>query len=230
MAVLRRTTATFLIAAAIPICLTATVVALNLFGRSINVISLAGLAFATGMVLDAAIVVMENFVRLRDGGKNQNEAASLSVSQVFGALFASTVTTVAIFIPIMFFEDVEGQLFADLALTIAIAVSFSLIVALTVLPTGAALFMKPLARDGHNKGPIFADRIANIVMTLTGTARRRLAWLGALTILPIAVGWVLWPQLNYLPPVKRDAVDAFVNFPSGANAKMIREEFGRGRC
>ena len=222
---LRRTKATFLIASAIPICLTATVVALNLFGRSINVISLAGLAFATGMVLDAAIVVLENFVRLRDGGEKPKEAAASSVTQVFGALFASTVTTVAIFIPIMFFEDVEGQLFADLALTIAIAVSVSLIVAITVLPTGAALFMRPVESGATRARPRFADRIAGLIMRLTKTPRRRFAWIGALTVLPVASGWLLWPQLNYLPPVKRDAVDAFISFPSGANANMIREEF-----
>ena len=223
---LRRPRATLLIAASIPICLTATVVALNLFGRSINVISLAGLAFATGMVLDAAIVVLENFVRLRDKGQEPKKAASASVEQVFGALFASTVTTVAIFIPIMFFEDVEGQLFADLALTIAIAVSFSLLVAVTALPTGAALFMRPTKPENMTAGaPRFAEKLASFIMELTKTTRRRIAWLCGLTALPIALGWMLWPQLNYLPPVKRDAVDAFISFPSGATADMIREEF-----
>lgn len=100
---LRRTAATLVIAAAIPICLMATIIVLNLAGRSINVISLAGLAFATGMVLDAAIVVLENFVRMREEGRSPFQAAEAAVGQVVGALFASTVTTVAIFIPIMFF-------------------------------------------------------------------------------------------------------------------------------
>ena len=222
---LRQTTATLLIACAIPISLTATVVFLNLTGRSINVISLAGLAFATGMVLDAAIVVLENFVRMRDDGEEPAQAASHSVSQVFGALFASTVTTVAIFIPIIFFEDVEGQLFADLALTIAIAVSFSLIVAITALPTGAALFMKKRDGSDDSKGAQFPEVVADRVLALTRTPKRRIAWIAGLTIAPVALGWMLWPQLNYLPPVKRDAVDAFIGFPSGASANAIREEF-----
>ncbi|MEM8772260.1 MAG: efflux RND transporter permease subunit [Pseudomonadota bacterium] len=223
---LRRTTATLIIAAAIPICLMATIVVLNLFGRSINVISLAGLAFATGMVLDAAIVVLENFVRLREEGKSPFEAAESAVAQVFGALFASTVTTVAIFIPIMFFEDVEGQLFADLALTIAIAVSFSLVVAVTLLPTGARLFIKENKSDrasAHRKS--FAEPIADFIMRATATNPRRFGIVAGLTGVPIFLGFLLWPQLNYLPPVKRDAVDAFINFPSGASADMIREEF-----
>ncbi|MEM9495591.1 MAG: efflux RND transporter permease subunit [Pseudomonadota bacterium] len=226
---LRRTAATLVIAAAIPICLMATIVVLNMTGRSINVISLAGLAFATGMVLDAAIVVMENFVRLREEGRSPFEAAEAAVGQVFGALFASTVTTVAIFIPIMFFEDVEGQLFADLALTIAIAVSFSLIVAVTFLPTGARLYIKsekkPRNASSANERPRFAQRIADTIMSATATNPRRLAVVGGLTVVPIAVSFLLWPQLNYLPPVKRDAVDAFIGFPSGASKDMLREEF-----
>jgi multidrug efflux pump subunit AcrB len=100
-------------------------------GRSLNVISLAGLAFATGMVLDAAIVVLENIVRLRENGESTAEASDSGTTQVWGALLASTATTVAIFIPIMFLEDVEGQMFADLALTIAIGVTVSLLVAIT---------------------------------------------------------------------------------------------------
>ena len=222
---LRRSTATLLIASAIPICLAATIVILSMMGRSINVISLAGLAFATGMVLDAAIVVLENFVRMREGGQEPKEAAAHAVSQVFGALFASTVTTVAIFIPIMFFEDVEGQLFADLALTIAVAVSISLVVAVTVLPTGAAKFM----RNGKAQRPVkklgIFDALPNVVMKLTDTPRRRIAWIGGLTVIPILAGWLLFPSLNYLPPVKRAAIDGFVSFPSGASADMIRKEF-----
>lgn len=222
---LRRTMATLIIASAIPICLMATLVVLNMFGRSINVISLAGLAFATGMVLDAAIVVLENYVRLREEGKSPFEAAEASVGQVIGALFASTVTTVAIFIPIMFFEDVEGQLFADLALTIAIAVSFSLVVAVTLLPTGARYFVKSAKSERKRRGPDFAHRVADFIILATSSNKRRVAIVGALTVAPVALAFLLWPQLNYLPPVKRDAVDAFVNFPSGASADMIREEW-----
>lgn len=221
---LRRARATLIIAAAIPISLMATIVMLNLFGRSINVISLAGLAFATGMVLDAAIVVLENFVRLREEGHSAMKAAETAVAQVFGALFASTVTTVAIFIPIMFFEDVEGQLFADLALTIAIAVSFSLVVAVTLLPTGARLFIKEGAPDGAAKKRSFVEPIADFIMRATATNSRRIGIVATLTGVPILTGFLLWPQLNYLPPVKRDAVDAFISLPSGASPEIVRTE------
>ncbi len=221
---IRRIRATFLIAASIPICLMATIVTLNLFGRTINIISLAGLAFATGMVLDAAIVVLENFVRLRESGLDRRAAAEKSVAQVGGALFASTVTTVAIFIPILFFEDVEGQLFADLALTIAVAVSFSLIVALTVLPTGAAQFIRSGSPGQKTTHSNVWDTLADWLMRFSAQPSRRWAAIGGLTIVPIGLVALLWPQLNYLPPVKRDAIDAFISLPAGSSISAVREE------
>ncbi len=221
---IRRVAATLLIASAIPVCLAATIVFLNIAGRSINVISLAGLAFATGMVLDAAIVVMENFVRMREEGRDPMSAAGLAVSQVFGALFASTVTTIAIFVPILFFEDVEGQLFADLALTIAVAVAVSLVVAVTVLPTGAAHLMTKDRVKPVKATTRFVDRVSDLVMALTATPRRRWAWIAGLTIAPVALGFALFPSMNYLPPVKRAAIDGFVGLPSGASPDYVREE------
>lgn len=220
----RRLKATLLIAAAIPISLFATFIVLNLFGRSINVISLAGLAFATGMVLDAAIVVMEHYVQQIDKGVESTKAAMNSVKSVGGALLASTLTTVVIFVPIVFFEDVEGQLFADLALTIAIAVAFSFLVALLILPAGAAYFVKS-SSDAKPSKTATLSVVVDKLMSITNTSTKRLSWIAGLTIVPLFLGWLLWPQLNYLPPVKRDAVDAFISFPSGASTDVIKTEF-----
>ena len=123
---MRRFRATFMVAIAIPVSLLTAFVVMQITGRTLNMISLAGLAFATGMVLDAAIVVLENIVRLREKGLDADEAANKGSSQVWAALMASTATTVVIFLPIMFLKDVSGQLFADLALVISIAVIASL--------------------------------------------------------------------------------------------------------
>jgi len=220
----RRLKATLLIAAAIPISLLATFVVLKLFGRSINVISLAGLAFATGMVLDAAIVVLEHYVRQVDRGVESVKAALNSVKSVGGALLASTLTTIVIFVPIVFFEDVEGQLFADLALTIAIAVAFSFLVALFILPAGAAIFLRGDSSFSNKEGGSLSGLVKRL-MTITNSSGKRYSWIAALTILPLLLGWLLWPQLNYLPPVKRDAVDAFISFPSGASTETVKKEF-----
>ena len=222
---LRQWRATFIIALAIPISLLGTFVVLSFAGRSLNVISLAGLAFATGMVLDAAIVVLENIVRLREKGESPAVASDHGASQVWGALLASTATTVAIFIPIMFLKDVEGQMFADLALTIAIGVSISLLVAITILPTTARFWMRRLpAAPGAGSA---WDRLADRLMQLTNSRNRRLGWIGSLMAGSILVTVALWPESNYLPPVKRDTVDSFLFFPPGTNVDTADREIAQ---
>ncbi|PHR21833.1 MAG: acriflavine resistance protein B [Sphingopyxis sp.] len=217
----RRARATVIIAATVPVCLLVTLAVLGMAGRTINVISLAGLAFATGMVLDAAIVVMENFVRIRKQGKDPGPAALEAVAQVWPALFASTATTVAIFIPIMFIQDVEGQLFADLALTIAISVIASLIVAVTVLPAAARRFAGNLDMDeNERRWDGYADRIFSLI----DSDRKRRIWIPSLILAPMVISYFLWPQTDYLPDVKRDAVDAWVGLPSGQTLEAARTE------
>ena len=222
---LRQWRATFIIALSIPISLLATFIVLSAAGRSMNVISLAGLAFATGMVLDAAIVVLENIVRLREKGEEPAIASDHGASQVWGALLASTATTVAIFIPIMFLKDVEGQMFADLALTIAIGVSMSLLVAITILPTTARYWMRRLPpAPPENSG---WDRLADKLMQMTSTQTKQLGWIGGLMVGSILLTILLWPETNYLPPVKRDTVDSFLFFPPGTNVDTADREIAQ---
>lgn len=219
---LRQGRATALIALTIPVSLLATFIVLGLAGRTLNVISLAGLAFATGMVLDAAIVVLENIVRLREKGLSEHAASEQGATQVWGALIASTATTVAIFIPVIFIKDAEGQLFGDLALTIAIGVSMSLVVAVTILPAAAKIFLQKLPpSDAHQRR---WSTMADGIMRFTGTGRRRASWVIGLMGTSLLATWLLIPSLNYLPPVKRDAVDAFLNFPAGSNIETMRKE------
>ena len=223
---LRQWRATLLIALAIPISLLTTFIVLFVAGRTLNVISLAGLAFATGMVLDAAIVVLENIVRLRERGQTPAKASEEGTLQVWGALLASTATTVAIFIPIMFLEDVEGQMFADLALTIAIGVTVSLIVAITVLPTTARFWMRQLPGDGddiaHEKA--VWTRMAGWIMDLTRTPIQQWIWIVALMCGSVYLTVDKWPDTNYMPPVKRDTVDTFLFFPPGTNIETSDRE------
>ncbi len=219
---LRRLRATLIVALAIPVSIFATFVVLGFTGRTLNVISLAGLAFAVGMVLDAAIVVLENIVRLRSQGTPEEEAAEQGASQVWGALIASTATTVAIFLPVIFLQDVEGQLFSDLALTIAIAVSISLFVAVTVLPVAANRWLKAIEiKDPNEK---LWQRISEKIIRITDTGKKRLIWILSLISIPVVTSWLLLPNLDYLPPVKRDAVDGFFNLPPGATRDMIQTD------
>ena len=222
---MREWRATLIISAAIPICLFAVVVVLDFSGRSLNIVSLAGLAFTTGMVLDAAIVAFENILRLRENGMPAAEAAQKGTDQVWGALLASTATNIAIFVPVIFLKDVEGQLFADLSLTIAVSVLISLIVAITVVPTLSVLFLKT-----RPKIPEFAHvwrAITDYVMATTNTPRLRWTWIVGL-IGASAVGTVLlMPSLQYLPDVKRAAIDTFFQLPDAVTTPFTEDALAK---
>lgn len=214
--------ATLLIATSIPICLLATFVVLHLTGRSLNVISLAGLAFAVGMVVEGAIVVSGNVIRLKESGMTPIEAALAGTRQVLPALFASTVTTIAVFLPVLFLRDEEGQIFADLALTISIAVAISILVAVTVLPAAAGGWLK-----AKKLGSGFGDgwpKLTEWILRATDTRPKQLGWVGALLVLPLILTVVFLPRLDYLPPVKRAAIDAFFNFPPGMPSAVVNKE------
>lgn len=219
---MRQKAATFIVALSIPISLLSTFVMLQITGRSLNVISLAGLAFAVGMVLDAAIVVLENIVRHRQLNKDGEDAAYTGTKEVFGALMASTATTVAIFIPVIFLGGVEGQLFADLALTIAIAVMISFLVAVSILPVAANRWLKKDVQADRLK-PLW-QKMARKIMALTATTKRQILMVVTLMGVSLIATFLLVPKLDYLPPVKRDAIDAFFNFPAGASNEFIEKE------
>jgi multidrug efflux pump subunit AcrB len=213
---------TLLIAATIPVCLCATFVVLDLFGRSLNVISLAGLAFAVGMVVEGAIVVSGNVVRLRETGMPLEEACRTGARQVAGALLASTATTVAVFVPVLFLKDVEGQLFGDLALTISIAVAISVVTALTLLPTALGFVLnRPLRPTGYGQGWPW---LTEWILRVTDTRTKQLAWIAGLLVVPLLLAWSLLPPLDYLPPVKRAAIDSFFDFPPGMSPEAVNRE------
>jgi len=222
---LRHVRATAIITLSVPISLTTAIIVFGFMGRTINVISLAGLAFATGMVMDAAIVVMENIVRLREKGLGKEEACERGTGQVWGALLASTATTVIIFIPVMFLSDVEGQLFTDLALTIALSVSISLLTAVTILPTLAARWMKHLpAKDVHGR---FWDAFADRLMALTNTPAKRFKWIAGLLAVPALLTVLLIPTMDYLPNLKDERVDAFFLTPPGISHDTMDREIAQ---
>jgi multidrug efflux pump subunit AcrB len=222
---LRHARAVLLIGLTIPICLLSTFITLELTGRTLNVISLAGLAFGVGMVLDAAIIVLENVLRLQERGEMPAAAASKGTQQVWPALVASTVTTVAIFLPVLWLKDAEGQLFADLALTISIANVISMFVAVTVVPVAVARWVKAPRLKPENTAA--AEKLARRIVAVTDGRRRRRLLIAGLIALPVALSWLLLPRLDYLPPVKRAAIDGFIQFPPGASVDTIDREIVR---
>jgi multidrug efflux pump subunit AcrB len=221
----RRLRATLMVALAIPLCLCFAFLVLDGVGRTLNVISLAGLAFATGMVLDAAIVVLENIVRQREQGRGPKEASDRGTGQVWGALLASTATTVAIFLPVIFLRDEAGQLFADLAVVISAAIVCSLLVAIVVLPTASYRLLGDQQLTDRHAG--WWRRVTDGIMTLTDTPRRRWSWIAGLTLAPLLLMAVLVPPADYLPEGKRNFIFGFLQTPPGmgpdtAEAELVR--------
>ncbi len=219
---LRKFRATLIVAVAIPISLIVTLIFMNVLGRSLNIISMAGLAFAVGMVLDAAIVVLENIVRLREKGESSDNASLLGAGQVWGALLASTATTVSIFLPIAFLEAVSGQLFADLAITISAAVVISLVIAIAVIPTAAKKLLTEVKEDDPHVH--WWENITRGVMKLTATPRRRGFWVGGLLSVSLLGSWFIFPSVDYLPKGNQNQFGAFILPPPGQSYLAARQE------
>ena len=219
---LRKFRATVIVALSIPLCLLIAFMVMYGTGRTVNIISLAGLAFATGMVLDAAIVVLENIFRQREAGREPEEASERGTRQVFGALLASTATTVAIFMPVVFLQDEAGQLFADLAITISAAVVASLVVAVTVLPTAAANWVKGTGiEDRHRSWWRWAT---DHIMRWTDTPRQRWTWVGVLTAVPLVLAVLLVPPADYLPEGRQNWIQGFMVAPPGLGIRTGERE------
>lgn len=219
---LRGWRATLMIATTIPFSLLSSLLVLSLLGRSLNVVSLAGLAFAVGLVLDAAIIVQENIVRLRQQGMNSDAAAREGPSQVVGALFASTITSIAIFLPILFMQGIEGQLFADLALTLSVAVTMSLLAAITILPVASNYFRNDQLAVDRLSG--FWDRLTRWVVNATNTPRQRIKWIATLLVVPAVATWALAPKLDFLPQADADGIEVFFSMPEGIPLSTIEDD------
>lgn len=233
---LRSGGATLVVSLAIPVSVIGAFVAMAALGRSINVISLAGIAFAVGMVVDAAIVVLENIFRHRERGKSRAEAAYLGASQVWGAVLVSALTTVMVFIPILVMEMEVGQLFRDIAVALSVSVLLSLLVAITVIP---ALANRLLGKD-DDKGisririPVIDDLAGLFVRLAVGFTRRvttnRLLALTMVVVICGSTGFMSWlflPKQDYLPTGNKNLIFGMILPPPGYNLKTTEDIAGQ---
>jgi len=175
---LRDSRATTIIAVSIPVSVVGTFLLMYSNDVSLNIMSLGGVALAVGMLVDNAIVVLENIVRKREQGQGVLEAARNGTAEVSTAVIAATLTTVAVFFPMVFISGVAGQLFRDQALTVTFALLFSLLVALTLIPMLAALGTgSRYADDDDDTPPNRFTRGVAAVVRLFGFAFAGLGWL-----------------------------------------------------
>lgn len=222
---LRSGAATLIISIAIPVSVIGAFVAMAAMGRSINVISLAGIAFAVGMVVDAAIVVLENIFRHRQEGLSARDAAYKGAAQVWGAVLVSALTTVLVFAPILIMQLEAGQLFRDIAVAISVSVVLSLIVAVTVIPALANRLLVNLpdkAPEGKLKrlddlARRFTAFIVSFTHDVAHNRKRAAAVVGGLVVGAGVVTYALLPKLEYLPEGNRNLVFGMVMPPPGYN-------------
>jgi len=221
---LRTAAPTLIIAAAIPISVIGTFVAIAALGLSINVISLAGLAFAVGMVVDASIVSQENIFRLRQAGMNAASSAFHGARQVWAPILGSALTTVIVFIPVIMLDLPVGQLFRDIGIAISVAVLISVLVSATVIPSISAALLKGDAdRYAHPVKLPVIDRLAAlvhraVVRYATFAVQRRLVGVGLVALMISSAGFAVYrfaPQIDYLPDGNANFVFGRIIVPPG---------------
>ena len=228
---LRSISPTAVISVAIPISIIGTFIILDAMGRSLNTISLAGISFAVGMLVDSAIVVLENIDRHRKEGMSIGDAAYKGASEVWGALIASALTTIAVFLPIVFLQDEAGQLFKDIAIAVTASVTFSLFVSISVIPMLWKKFAGISKKEPKDAGTIakFGHKIVDFIMSIVTVSLRntftKVITIVTLFIFSIGAIYVLFPKLDYLPKGNKNLIFNILITPPGLS---YNERYGIG--
>ncbi|PRQ04414.1 Multidrug resistance protein MdtB [Enhygromyxa salina] len=227
-----------LIGLSIPVCVFGTALGMAVLGRTVNIVSLAGTAFAVGMVVDNSIVVLESIDTWRERVDSMAEAALRGVGEVWGALLASTATTAAVFIPVILWQDEVGELLRDVAAAISVAVLVSLLVSVFAIPSLAARFLE--TRTQREQGPDTArPEKLRTTARMRAAVGRQVAWLSAswtraTAVFLLAVGGsialtlLLLPPMEYLPTGNRNLVFGILTPPPGysvSEMEAIGERF-----
>ena len=223
LAFLRALIPTAIVMIAIPVSIISTFVAIAVLGLSINVISLAGLAFAVGMVVDASIVSLENIYRLRQSGASSMQAAYWGARQVRAPILGSALTTVVVFIPILILDLPIGQLFRDIAVAISASVMVSALVSITVIPALASRLIKNVKTTEQTFSIPLLDSIAGGFKRLVlayGRLVVKSRSLGLLVVFALIAGSIatliaMMPPLDYLPDGNRNFVFGRISVPPG---------------
>ena len=216
-AFLRSARATLAGVIGIPICTIAAFLGLLLAGRTLNVISLAGVAFAIGMTIDNTIVVLESIETQRRRGLARFEAALEGVKQVWPAVLASTLTTILVFVPIFFIQQEAGQLYSDIAVAISTSIIISMVVAITVIPTLGAHIDFRGKESASTSSPRWVRGCLWVVESMIRTAFRRLMAILLGIAGGIAIFVWLTPPAEYLPEGEEAKTFVSMNAPASYN-------------
>ena len=204
---------TFIVACSIPFSLMCAITLMYFTGVTLNIISLSGLALGVGMLVDNSIVVMENIYRLRSLGVPASKAAIQGAKQVSGAIFASTLTTICVFLPIVFTQGISRELFTDMGLTIAYSLLASLVVALTLVPAMGAAVLKNTKEKNHRWFDAFVEGYQRL---LDWALRHKAPVLASVTAL-LAISIFLTTQMGtaFIPAMDSPQMSATLTMPRG---------------
>ncbi|MCW8882016.1 MAG: efflux RND transporter permease subunit [Sedimenticola sp.] len=228
---LRSTSSTLTVAIAIPISVMGTFFFMYLFDRNINVMSLAGITFAVGMLVDNSIVVLENIDRHRKMGKSPFHASYDGTQEVWGAVLASTLTTVAVFLPVLFIEEEAGQLFRDIAIAITASITISLFVSISVIPAVTNKLYGLAKRPVNERvatldnGNLFVRGLMFLSRVTLKNGFTRLVTVASFTTLAIITVITLIPKAEYLPQGNRNLILNILVPPPGYSEQK-RQEIG----
>lgn len=226
---LRSATATITTAVAIPISAIGTFIFLWLMGRNLNVVSLAGISFAVGMLVDNSIVVLENIDRHRQLGKKPFAAAYDGTQEVWGAVLASAATTVAVFLPVIFMQEEAGQLFRDIAIAFTFSITISLLVSISVIPSLIHQFYKRKKSQDKNGrlqqsvlGPMLAAKIMGFSDLCLKSVFSRITTVLLFTAASVGLTILLLPNAEYLPQGNRNLILNILIPPPGYSTAKLK--------
>lgn len=219
---LRSGRATLIGVIGIPICTIFAFLALMAFGRTINVISLAGVAFAIGMTVDNTIVVLEAIMQARQKGLSKIQAAISGVKDVWPAVLASTTTTVLVFAPILFVVQEAGQLYSDIAIAISGAIIASMLVAILVIPAALAHFGKKSA-VAQSKHFQLSRRWLTLSSFFTQSQQSARMYTAAFVIGILGLAYYLMPAAEYLPEGEEPKAFSMMIAPPNYNLSEMKK-------
>jgi HAE1 family hydrophobic/amphiphilic exporter-1 len=223
---------TLIIGVAIPISLITSFILLYFNGITLNMMTLGGLALAVGMLVDSAIVVLENIFRFNSEGYSREEAAIQGATEVGMAITASTLTTIAVFVPIMFVEGIVGTIFRDFALTVTLSLAASLVVSLTLIPMLSSKILKVADKEKGKKRKLeklynafdsVYDKVDRLYRKLlsTGLRRRKLTLLLAFAIFAGSIASLFVVGMEFLPSTDEGMINMSINLPLGSGIHKI---------
>jgi len=222
---LRNGSTTFIIALSIPISIIATFGLLFFNDLTLNQMSFGGLALGIGLIVDNAIVVLENIVRLRERGHGEEESALTGTRQVAGAIIASTLTTMVIFLPVVFMQTISGMLFKELALVVVFSLLCSLFVALSLVPMLGSRFLRFKDGGAKPKRLNWMQKLDSIYARLLEKALQHRKMVFSATAVLLLITVLLWPLIpvELAPQTDADEIDVDLEMAQGTNIAVVNE-------